>query len=169
MKKYLFITIALLSSFYSCNKSTLTTTPPQLELKTKYEDVFNVFIKNDDKLYVVNFWATWCKPCVEELPEFIKINNEYKSSNDFKMILVSLDKATDIDSNVKSFIDKNQIDTDVYVLSDNKRMNEWIPKINPHWSGSIPATIMYKNGKQLYFKEGVMTYDDLKQTIDKFK
>ena len=46
--------------------------------------------KENDTLYVVNFWATWCKPCIKELPAFEKINSEYKSQK-VKVLMVSLD------------------------------------------------------------------------------
>lgn len=172
MKKYFFIgMIACSSILFSCqNKQhAVAKAEQQITLSTDYNEVFNVFMKNDDTLYVVNFWATWCKPCVEELPDFMKVNKEFSNNEHFNMVLVSLDKAADIDTKVKDFINQNNITPDVYVLSDNKRMNEWIPKISRHWSGGIPATAIYKNGEQLFFKEGKISYSDLKTTINKFK
>ena len=160
----------LLFTIVSCtNKTADVKEKPQItELSTDYTSVFNQFTKQNDTLYLVNFWATWCQPCVEELPDFMKVNNEFKTDK-FKMILVSLDKASDFDTKVKNYIKTNNITPDVYVLSDNKRMNEWIPKINKTWSGAIPATAIYKNGKQVFFTEGQISYTDLVNTINKFK
>jgi hypothetical protein len=45
-------------------------------------------------------------------------------------------------------------------------MNEWIPKIHPNWSGAIPATAMYKNGKRVFFHEGTLTYEELKTIVN---
>lgn len=157
----------LLFSIVSCTKT--ETKPQVVSLKSNYEDVFSKFKNNSDTLYVVNFWATWCQPCIEELPDFMKINEEFKTQGKFKMILVSLDKAADVDTKVKSFITQNNITPDVYVLADNKRMNEWIPSLNAHWTGAIPATALYKNGQQLFFTEGKISYTDLKNNINKFK
>lgn len=173
MKKYIFAAL-FVSTFIACQSkkdSVKENTPKeqQITLNTDYNEVFNTFIKNDNKLYVVNFWATWCQPCVEELPDFMKINKEYATDENFEMILVSLDKASDIDPKVKDFVTNNLITPNVYVLSDNKRMNEWIPKISRHWTGGIPATAIYKNGKQLFFTEGKISYNDLKTTINKLK
>ena len=98
----------------------------------------------------------------------MKANNEFKTDK-FKMILVSLDKASDFNTKVKDYLKTNNISPDVYVLTDNKRMNEWIPKINKTWSGAIPATAIYKNGKQVFFTEGQISYTDLVNTINKFK
>lgn len=169
MKKFIgFCLFALIVT--SCSKKAeITAEKPQvIALSNDYNSVFNEFIKQNDTLYVVNFWATWCQPCVEELPDFMKINKEFKDTN-FKMILVSLDKESDFETKVKDFLKTNTILPDVYVLADNKRMNEWIPKISKHWSGAIPATAIYKNGKQVYFTEGKITYNDLKSTINKLK
>lgn len=132
-----------------------------------YHELLSAIQIQDDKIYVINFWATWCVPCVEELPEFVKLYNENKDRDDFEMVLVSLDRSADYDTKVKSFVAKNSVTPPVVVLSDVKRMNEWIPTINKSWSGAIPATAVYKNGKQLFFKEGSMTYEELKEIINK--
>ena len=169
MKKFIGI-CSLLFTFISCEKKTETADekPQVIELSTDYNLVFDHFTKQNDTLYVVNFWATWCMPCVEELPDFMKVNDEFKSDK-FKMILVSLDKGSDFETKVKDYIKTNNISPDVYVLTDNKRMNEWIPKINKTWSGAIPATSIYKKGKQVFFTEGKISYTDLKSTVNKFK
>lgn len=169
MKKFIGI-CTLLLTVISCDKKAENAVekPQVIDLSTDYNSVFNEFTKENDTLYVVNFWATWCQPCVEELPDFMKVNSEFKSEK-FKMILVSLDKASDFETKVKNYIKTNNITPDVYVLSDNKRMNEWIPKINKNWSGAIPATAIYKNGKQVFFTEGQISYNDLVNTINKFK
>ncbi|HLW63515.1 MAG TPA: thioredoxin domain-containing protein [Flavobacterium sp.] len=137
----------------------------QLTLITDYNDLFAKFTKNDDKLYVINYWATWCKPCVEELPDFMEVNNELKDNAHFKMILVSLDKASALETDVQNFIKDNNISTDVYLLSDNKRQMQWIPKVNERWSGAIPSTAFYKNGEQVAFVEGQLNKQQLKEII----
>ena len=123
--------------------------------------------KNDNKLYVVNFWATWCRPCVVELPEFMEVNRLYHKNPNFKMILVSLDLAKEAESIVQPFLVKNKMEVDVYLLDDNKRMNQWIPAIDSKWSGAIPATVFYRNGKKLEFKEGKMEKKELEKIIQK--
>lgn len=131
-----------------------------------YDELKSVIQKEDDKLYVVNFWATWCKPCVEELPHFMEVNETYKSDPNFKMILVSLDHSKALNNKVKRFIDAMKINVDVYLLDDNKRMNEWIPDIDESWSGAIPATVFYKNGKKVKFREFQLTQFELEDIIE---
>src|SRR5690606_34149413 len=131
-----------------------------------YDELKSVIQKEDGKLYVVNFWATWCKPCIEELPAFMAVNEQFKDESNFKMILVSMDNKKQLDSKVKNFIEKNNMKVDVYLLDDNKRMNEWIPATDPTWSGAIPATVFYKNGKKVHFKELEMTQFELEDIIE---
>jgi thiol-disulfide isomerase/thioredoxin len=133
-----------------------------------FNQLQSLYSKNDNKLYVINFWATWCKPCVEELPEFMEVNKIYNKNPRFKMILVSLDLASEINTKVKPFILKNKIGTDVFILDDNKRMNEWIPAIDINWSGAIPATVFYLNGKKIEFNENKMQKNELIQIINKY-
>lgn|SRR5690606_36149886 len=172
MKKLVFGgVLSIVLVLFSCQSKKESTekdeSGQQIALITDYNDLFAKFTKDDDKLYVVNYWATWCKPCIEELPEFMEVNRELENENDFEMILVSLDKASALETDVKAFIKKNNISTDVYLLSDNKRQMEWIPLVNERWSGAIPATALYKNGKQLSFTEGTLTKEQLKELINK--
>lgn len=134
----------------------------------KYEDYETLVNKKDDVLYVVNFWATWCGPCVEELPEFMEVNREFSGRKDFKMILISLDNKRDLDEGVKPFLKQKNISADVYLLDDVKRMNFWIPKTDRTWGGSIPATALYRNGKKLQFIEKQLQKEDLLQIINQY-
>jgi thiol-disulfide isomerase/thioredoxin len=134
----------------------------------KFEGLESVINKKDNVLYVINFWATWCKPCVMELPEFMEVNKVYHNNPQFKMILVSLDLAKEVDTEVNPFIKKNNMEVDVYLLDDNKRMNMWIPAIDKKWSGAIPATLFYRNGKKLDFRESKMEKKELEQIIIKY-
>jgi len=131
-----------------------------------YEELQSIVQKDDGKLYVVNFWATWCKPCIDELPVFMQVNELYQSDPNFKMILVSMDNVKTLDTKVKRFIENNHLNVDVYLLDDNKRMNEWIPATDTNWSGAIPATVFYKNGKKILFHELKMTQYELEDVIN---
>jgi len=130
---------------------------------------FNGFKKylnqKDDKVYIVNFWATWCAPCVKELPYFEKINKEYHDKN-VEVILVSLDFPHLYESKLKPFIVEHDIKSKVIAL-DDVDMNTWIPIVNPDWSGSIPATLIYKNDKSKFFEQP-FTYETLENETLKF-
>jgi len=131
----------------------------------KYEELFSKIEKPSDELFVVNFWATWCGPCVEEMPLFVEAYEKYKDNSNFKMVLVSLDRSKQLDK-VKQFIKDYNIKADVVLLDDNKRMNEWIPKVNSSWSGNIPVTAFYQNGEVVHFVGAEVTKEELNQLIN---
>lgn len=130
----------------------------------KIDDLTKRIYNNSDTLYVVNFWATWCKPCVAELPEFEKLNQEYKSKK-VKVILVCMDFKEELNKRVKPFIKKNNYTCEV-VLLDEINGNDFINKITEMWSGAIPATIITRNNKTFFeFYEKKVTYDFLKERV----
>ena len=98
----------------------------------------------------------------------MEVNQGLKGRPNYKMILISLDNAAQMDSKVKPFLLKNNITPDVYLLDDNKRMNYWINELAPDWSGTLPATVLIRNSKVLLFKENQITKDELEQAIVKF-
>lgn len=132
----------------------------------KYEDLEKYTNKKDDVLYVVNFWATWCGPCVREIPDFMEVNKQFEGRSDFKMLLISLDSKSDLQKEVLPFLKENNITAEVYLLDDNKRMNYWIPKVDKSWSGSIPATVFYKNKKKIHFVEKQLHKEELLSVIN---
>jgi thiol-disulfide isomerase/thioredoxin len=115
-----------------------------------------------DSVYLVNFWATWCVPCVKELPEFEKINETY-SVKKVKVLLVSLDNPRHMDSRLIPFIDKHNLKSEI-VLLDDTNSNRWIPLVDQSWGGSIPATIVFtRNSRNFY--EQVFTYEELENIV----
>ena len=131
---------------------------------TEIEPLFNPS-GNNDTVYIFNFWATYCAPCIKELPYFDRINNEF-SDKKVKIILVSLDFKAQIESRVIPFIKRRSIQSEVVVLSDPDA-NSWIDKVSPEWSGAIPATLVVKgNDKEFYEKE--FTYDEINSLTTKF-
>lgn len=159
-KIFLFIAIAVyLSTLSGC------VSEPEIKV-VNFEELRPVFHQQNDVLYVVNFWATWCAPCVKEIPDFMEVNSEFSKSDNYKMILVSLDDSDKLEEAVKPFIvDKKINDVDLYLLDDIKRMNEWIPAVDSAWSGSIPATLFIRNGKSLKFVSSAIEKDELRMII----
>ncbi len=119
--------------------------------------------QKDDTLYVVNFWATWCKPCVTELPFFEQAAQAF-SQQPVKIILVSQDAKTRA-VQVNEFLKKNNYTSETIILSAGNP-NVWIDKIDSSWSGTIPVTLFYKNGTKVYFHEGdYASFDELEKII----
>jgi thiol-disulfide isomerase/thioredoxin len=122
--------------------------------------------KDNDTTYVVNFWATWCVPCVEELPYFEKLNQEYKDKK-VKVLLVSLDMHKMVESKLLPFIKEKNLQSDVVVLRDPDA-DSWIPKVDKNWTGAIPATVIYKGGKRNFFEKS-FTYEELVKEVNNIK
>ncbi|WNH07810.1 TlpA disulfide reductase family protein [Thalassobellus suaedae] len=121
--------------------------------------------KSDDTIYVINFWATWCAPCVKELPSFEKLNAKYANKN-VKVILVSLDFPHLYEKKLKPFIIDNKLKSKVIAL-DDADMNTWIPQVDASWSGSIPATIIYKNDTRKFFEQS-FSFEELDTELKLF-
>ena len=119
-------------------------------------------LSDKNTIYVVNFWATWCAPCVKELPHFEQLNSE---NNKVKVVLVSLDFKNQFDSRLLPFLKKNGIKSEVVLLTDTN-YNNWLPLVDKEWSGSIPATLIIKNGKTIFVEKSFSSYKELNDYIN---
>ena len=131
----------------------------------KVYDSFDDFQKmelmlKDRKLKLVNFWATWCKPCVKELPYFQQLHEKYP---DLPMLLVSLDKKADASEKIPSFLANRGITIETVLLADS-RANDWIDKVSPLWSGSIPATLLITEEEPAFFETDFESLEALIET-----
>jgi len=104
---------------------------------------------------IINFWATWCKPCIQELPAFDSLT---VLSKNYKVILVSLDFKEDKEKKVDHFLQKNKIISEC-VLLDEINGNDYIDKISKEWSGAIPATLIVNKNKKVFIEKKVKLAD----------
>ncbi|MGS2740478.1 TlpA family protein disulfide reductase [Sinomicrobium sp. M5D2P17] len=118
--------------------------------------------RQDDKTYVINFWATWCKPCVAELPYFERLRKEYADKK-VEVVLVSLDMHGTFEKKLLPFVREKKLESEVIVLDDPKQ-NDWISKVNEEWSGAIPATLIYNKTNRAFY-ESSLTYEDLENNL----
>ncbi len=123
--------------------------------------------EKSDQIKVINFWATWCAPCVKELPLFETLNQDRK---DAKVILVSMDIDLDPDpEKVYKFVSRKKVQSKVVIL-DERDPNSWINKIDKSWSGALPSTLFINTitGKRK-FVEREMHAGDLEKFIEEVK
>jgi thiol-disulfide isomerase/thioredoxin len=123
-------------------------------------------LKDQNHVVVLNFWATWCKPCVAELPDFEKIHAELGKKG-VRVILANLDLHSKVEPAVPQFIQKQQIQSRVVHITDQDA-NDYINRVDPTWSGSIPATLIYFQGKKVWFFEGQTDYETIKSILIKY-
>ena len=119
-------------------------------------------MKGGNELTVINFWATWCGPCIKELPYFEEANN----MDNVRVMLVSLDFVED-EAKVRSFAGRKGLKSDLYLL-DETDYDSYMAKVDEDWSGAIPATLIVdRNGKK-YFYEQAFTREELLTKIKRF-
>ena len=117
-------------------------------------------LANPDTTYIVNFWATWCAPCIHELPEFQELDKQFAGTTT-KVLLVSLDFKEDLRFRVPTFLDKKKITPEVVWLAETDA-EKFIPKIDKRWSGSIPATLIISGPeRKQVFLERTVTAEEI--------
>jgi thiol-disulfide isomerase/thioredoxin len=159
--KYLLAILALVAA------TTLTAAAQKVTV-VKYNDLEKLRQLPHDTLYVVNFWATWCKPCIKELPYFEAVNKQYKDQP-VRVVLVSMDAPQDLEKRVHPFVQKRALQSRLLLL-DESDPNSWIDRLEPKWSGAIPATMLFNNKRKQYeFVERELSEDELQKLIVKYK
>lgn len=110
--------------------------------KVKITDV-EEYIKKSDHPLVVSFWATWCAPCVQEIP-WLQETVEKHASDKVEFVLVSLDFATYYPAKVTDFIKRKNFKATFFWLNETDA-DVFCPKIDSRWDGAIPATLLVNN------------------------
>ena len=133
-----------------------------------FEELEEALPQDDDQLLILNFWATWCKPCVAEMPYFNALSKKYSDDPRVKVLLISLDMSSQLESRLIPFINERQLHPEVWVL-DDPDANAWIDRVDPSWSGAIPATLFYKGEKRRFYERSFHNVNELEQIIRAFK
>lgn len=128
-----------------------------------YEDIFSTLKVNTIEgkeialnkiktpVVILNFWASWCGPCLSEMPSLITLKKKYK--NEMTVISLNTDERDQI-KNIKSTINKLNLGNDFEVVADKDT------KIADSFKFSaIPVTIVYKNGKVVQFSNGPVDFE----------
>lgn len=158
-----FFGFAFLVLFNSCsNQSNIKADNESIVPIVDFTSIKPLLEKGNDTTYIVNFWATWCSPCVKELPHFERLQHEY-SNQKVKVILVNLDFPSHYETRLIPFLKEKDIQSEVIVL-DDPDANRWINEVDPSWSGSIPATVIYKKSNRKFF-EKELSYEELEETV----
>ncbi len=129
-----------------------------------FDELAPLFELANDTVYVVNFWATWCKPCVAELPWFERLTADF-ADRPVRVVLVSLDFPDQIESKLIPFVRERQLRSEVVVLLD-ERFNAWIPRVDESWGGAIPVTHVHRGTRKLFHARAFRSYDELRQLVE---
>lgn len=159
MKKFIFAILTIIITI-SCQNAPKEHLPQPLTVYQNdthkvssfdFERLAPYLERENDTLYVYNFWATWCEPCVAELPYFESVEKQFPNEK-IKVVLISLDFPKTVESRLMPFLAKNNLQSEVYFLNDPDA-NAWIEKVDSTWSGAIPATLFKKNKTTLFYEE----------------
>ena len=159
--------------FFSEETASLSTPPaewPQasdvvggIPVYQKFSELEPIFHFDNDTTYVINFWATWCKPCIVELPYFESLHEKYRSEK-VRVVLVSLDFPSKIESKLVPYVEKKGLQSTVVALLDGK-FNDWIDKVSPEWSGAIPVTYIYKGGTHKFVNDAFDSMEEIEAVM----
>jgi thiol-disulfide isomerase/thioredoxin len=126
--------------------------------------------KDNDTTYVINFWATWCGPCIREMPYFQEFSDKHRDGK-VQVILVSLDFSNARNSRLIPFVEQHGITAEVIHFLEASPPNDWIPEFSKKWSGSIPATLVL-NGEQGvddFYEQSFHSVKEIESIIKKIK
>ncbi|MEO1096669.1 MAG: TlpA disulfide reductase family protein [Bacteroidota bacterium] len=158
MKKSFLLTTFILTSF--------GVSRAQNEAEIIKFDRLDALIKErKNQVTVINFWATWCGPCIKELPYFEAARKTY--GDKLSVNLISLDFADQLPK-VHKFMERKGIESNVYLL-DEIDYNSWIDRVDKSWSGAIPATLIVDGRTdKRKFVESELTEAELNRLIEEF-
>ena len=118
------------------------------------------------KVVVLNFWATWCVPCVEEFPDLLKLRR-VMADRGVEVVLVSIDAQRD-SAAVRRFLRRSGVEFPVYI---KRKGNDegFINAVDARWSGALPATFIYdRDGRMVRRVVDAQTYERLSQLVEPF-
>ncbi len=133
---------------------------------TSFDQLEKQILQPSDSTLIINFWATWCKPCVAELPHFNELSNELKDKK-VKFLFVSLDFINTMDKSLLPFLKANPLNGTVILLGDQD-VNSWADKVDKKWDGAIPVTMVIKGNQKTAKLGSFKDLEDLKLFIQPY-
>lgn len=154
VKEFIFILLLL----------ALTWSAPAQEVEVvKFSQLQDKMLYTEAPLTVFNFWATWCAPCIKELPYFEELAD---NRTDVKVYLVSVDFQNQLER-VQKFVADKELKPEVLFL-DEKDPDTYMEKVSQDWSGAIPATLFVTDLGKKFFHEKAFSKEDLEKAVNKY-
>jgi len=164
---FFFLVLLLFCGLSACDSPLETMDSPK-PLFVEHEDFSTlapIFEQKNDSIYVLNFWATTCPPCLKEMPHFERLNQEFESKK-VRVLMINIDSRQYHDQRLMPFIKRKNLQLEIAALTD-PNANKWTAKVNPEWWGALPYTVIYKNQLRNDFFGAFDTYESLKGEVSK--
>ncbi len=136
---------------------------PSYKVLDTYDDLSTLLNRHEETTLVVNFWATYCAPCVQEIPLLDSLQQKY-ADRQLKVVLVNLDFRHQLKQRLEPFLEKYHLSSKVVVLADQDA-DSWIPKVSSDWDGGLPFTMIVKDGKKVPHQQEFNSFDGLEQFV----
>ncbi|MCS7065031.1 MAG: TlpA family protein disulfide reductase [Fimbriimonadales bacterium] len=131
--------------------------------RTNLRDLQRRLAGQRGKVVVLNFWATWCQPCVEEFPALVKLYNNYRKRG-VMVIAISVDDPETADELIQPFLKRQRATFPVLVLNEDP--DRFIRNFDKEWGGEVPRTYVYsKSGKRLKAWSGARSYEEFEKEV----
>jgi thiol-disulfide isomerase/thioredoxin len=159
LKMRRFAVIALvLAAIAGCNRGEDSDGPIKVSATELKEEISS----REDRIVVVNFWATWCLPCREEFPDFVRFGKEFEAQG-VDVVFVSADFEPDVEM-VSEFLSEHEVPWQSYLKTGNDF--KFISSFHDGWSGGLPATFIFdRSGELRAFWEGKSTFRELEHAV----
>lgn len=128
-------------------------------------EIQDLISQEHGKVVLLNFWATWCLPCLEEFPDIVEVEKRYRHRG-VAVISVSADHPDRIDSELRPFLEKHRPDFDVCLMRE-KDIERVPSSIDPEWTGKLPATFFFdRRGRPSVKRYSRMSREEIVKILD---
>ena len=128
----------------------------------EFGEIAPLFAQDNDTTYLINFWATWCKPCLEELPLLQQVQRE-NADRPLRTVLVSLDTEEGAIRRIPAYLERQGIELPTVVLTDEG--SGWKRALDEKWDGSLPTSLIYRGGLRYVYRRPFMSVPDLQSAV----
>ena len=136
---------------------------PPPRVYADFDAVRPLFLQDDDTTYVINFWATWCRPCLEELPLLEALQTKHRQDA-LRVLLVSLDDEPAAIGRIPEFLAARGTTLPTVVVTDTTE--GWQRALDEKWDGSLPTTIIYRGALRYVYRRNFLTLQDAEAAVE---
>jgi len=137
---------------------------PAPEFGIEKADLLEIIHESERPFVLVNFFATWCRPCREEMPDLVALHHD--TTKQVEVVLISVDKEADARAKLHNFL--NDLGVDFQTYARTEREAAFIKDFYLYWDGRIPLSLLYNNdGEQLEVFKGMTDRKEIQMVVNR--